>query len=101
MLTDALLINGIHVGETKIEKFLKEFNPNAQKARQYSAGRSLNPKVYKAYYFGYKIHYDQKEKLGIYEIVHLCSWDGYSGKIVGHTTMAKKPNIIIYIEIYK
>ena len=101
MLTGALLIKGIHVGETKIEKFLKEFNPNAQKARQYSAGRSLHPKVYKAYYFGYKIHYDQKEKLGIYEIVHLCSWDGYSGKIVGHTTMAKKPNIIIYIEIYK
>ena len=101
MLTGALLIKGIHVGETKIEKFLKEFNPNAQKARQYSAGRSLNPKVYKADYFGHKIHYDQNEKLGMYGIVHVCARDGYSGKIVGHATMAKKNNIIIYNEIYR
>ena len=100
MLTGALRSKGIHVGETKVGKILKEINPNAQKARQYSVGRSLNPKVYKADYFGHKIHYDQNKMLGMYGIVHVCTRDGYSGKIVGHATMAKKNNIIIYNEIY-
>ena len=65
MLSGALRCKGIHVGETKLGKSLKEINLNAQKARQYSAGRSLNPKVYKTDYFGHKIHYDQSEKLGM------------------------------------
>ena len=81
MLTGALRSKGIHVGETKVGKILKEINPNAQKARQYSVGRSLNPKVYKADYFGHKIHYDQNEKLGMYGIVHVCARDGCSVKI--------------------
>ena len=56
MLAGALRSKEIHVGETKVRKILREINPNAQKARQYSAARSLNPKVYKADYFGHKIH---------------------------------------------
>ena len=72
------------------EFLLKEINPNSQKAREYSAGRSLNPKVWKADYFGHKIHYDQNKKLGMYGVVHVCARDRYSGKIVGHATMAKK-----------
>ena len=101
MLTGTLRSKGILVGETKVGKILKEINPNAQKAREYSSGRSLNPKVYKADYFGHKIHYDQNEKLGMYGVVHVCARDGYSGKIVGHATMAKKSNIVIYNEIYR
>ena len=101
MLTGTLRSKGSLVGETKIGKILKEINPNAQKAREYSAGRSLNPKVYKADYFGHKIHYDQNEKLGMYGVVHVCARDGYSGKIVGHATMAKKNNIVIYNEIHR
>ena len=101
MLTSALRSKGILVGETKVGNILKEINPNAQKARQHSAGRSLNPKVYKADYFGPKIHYGQNEKLGMYGIVYVCARDGYSGKIIGHAKMAKKNNIIIYNEIYR
>ena len=101
MLTVTLRSKGILVGETKVGKILKEINPNAQKTREYSAGRSLNPKVYKVDYFGHKIHYDQNEKLGMYGEVHVCARDGYSGKIVGHATMAKKNNIVIYNEIYR
>ena len=101
MLTSALRSKGILVGEAKVGNILKEINPNAQKARQYLAGRSLNPKVYKADYFGPKIRYGQNEKLGMYGVVHACSRDGYSGKIVGHAKMAKKNNIIIYSGIYR
>ena len=100
MITGALWSIGIHADETKLGKILKEFNPNVQKARQYSAGRSHNPKVYKADYFGHKIHYNQNEKLAMYGIVHVGARDGYWGKIVGHATIAKKNSIIIYNEIY-
>ena len=73
MLTSALRSKGILVGETKVRNILKEINPNAQKAREYSAERSLNPKVYKADCFGYKINYDQNKKLELYGVVHVCA----------------------------
>ena len=81
---------GINVGETKIGKILGEINPEAQIKMQKVAGRSLNPKVYNAEYFGHKVHYDQNEKLGMFGVVHMCARDGFSGKIVGYATMARK-----------
>ena len=81
---------GINVGETKIGKILGEINPEAQRKRQKVAGRSLNPKVYNAEYFSHKICYDQIEKLGMFGVVHVCARDGFSGKIVGYATMARK-----------
>ena len=71
---------------------MNEINSNTQKARQYSAGISLNSKVYKSVYkttLKHKIRYDQNQKLGTYGVVHVCAWGGYSGKITGHATMAK------------
>ena len=76
-----------------------EIDPEAQRKRQNVAGRSLNPKVYNAEYFGHKIHYDQNEKLGMFGVVHVCARDGFSGKIVGHATMARKNNLVIYEEM--
>ena len=81
---------GINVGEKKIGKILGEINPEAQIKMQKVAGRSLNPKVYNAEYFGHKVHYDQNEKLGMFGVVHVCARDGFSGKIVGYATMARK-----------
>lgn len=80
---------------------MQEIKQNAQKARQYFAGRSLNPKIYKTDYFGHKIRYDQNDKLGMYGVVHACALDGYLGKIVDHATMTKKNDVIIYDEIYR
>ena len=70
MLHGVMKVKGINVGERKIGKILDEINPEAQKKRQNVAGRSLNPKVYNAEYFGHKIHYDQNEKLGMFGVVH-------------------------------
>ena len=70
MLTGALVSKGILVDERKVGKILKDINWNARKAREYSVGKRLNPKVYKADYFGHKIHYDQNDKLGMYKVVH-------------------------------
>ena len=101
MLTGALRSKGITIGETTVGKTLREVNPVAQKKREVTAGRSLNPKVYRADYFGQKVHYDQNEKLGMFGVVHVCARDGYSGMIIGYSTMPKKNNIAICDEVYK
>ena len=101
MLHGVMKAKGINVGETKIGKILGEISPEAQRKRKNVAGRSLNPKVYNAEYFDHKIHYDQNEKLGIFGVVHVCARDEFSGKIVGHATMARKSNLVIYEEIYR
>jgi len=94
MLTGVLRSRGLKIGENKVGNVLREINPTAHNTR-------LNPKIYKADYFGHKIHYDQNEKLAMYGVVHVCARDGYSGMIVGYATMSKKNNIVIYQEIYE
>ena len=101
MMHGVMKVKGINVGKTKIGKILGEINPEAQRKRQNVAGRSLNPKVYNAEYFSHKICYDQIEKLRMFGVVHVCARDGFSGKIVGHATMARKNNVLIYAEIYR
>ena len=83
----------INVGETKIGKLLGKINSEAQTKRQNVLSFSLNPKVYSDKYFGYKIHCDQNEKLGMFGFVHVCAWDGFSCKIVEHATMVKKTTL--------
>ena len=65
------------------------------------AGRSFNPKVYKADYFGHKLHVDQNEKLVMYGVTHVEDLDGYSRMIAGYTTMAIKNNLTIYEKMFR
>ena len=53
MIHEVMKAKGINVSETKFGKTLSEINPEAQRKRQNVAGRSLNPKVYNARYFGH------------------------------------------------
>ena len=101
MVTGMLRSEGINVGEVKVGKLLREINPTASTNRCQNAGRNLNPKTYKADYFGQKIHIDQNEKLVMYGVVHVCARDGYSGMIVGNATMPIKNNLTIYEKIFK
>ena len=73
--------------ETKIGKVFDEINLEAQRKSHNTASCSFNPKVYNAIYFAHKIYYDQNEKLGMFGVVHVCTLDGFSGKIVGQVTM--------------
>ena len=41
-----------------------------------------------------------EEKRKVVEVSECLCSNGYSGKTVGHATMAKKNNIVIYNEIY-
>ena len=76
-----------------------EVSPEAERKRRNVVRCSLNPKVYNAEYFGHKNHYGQSEKLGMFGDTHMCTRDGSPGKIVGHATMARNSNLVIYEEI--
>lgn len=50
---------------------------------------------------GHKLHLDQNEKLNMYGVTHILAIDGYSKKIVSHTTIPVKNNQTIYEEVYR
>ena len=90
---------GINIGEPKTGKTLCEINPEARRSNVGS--RSLNVKVYNAKYLVHKIHYDQNKKSGMFGVAHVCALDGFSSKIVGHATMARKNKLLIYEEVFR
>ena len=65
------------------------------------AGRPLNPKVYKADYFGHKLPVDHNEKLLVYGVTHVVACNGCSGRITGYTTMAIKNNLTIHEKMFR
>ena len=89
MLMGHLKSMGVSILERKFGNALK-ISPRTQTERCIQAGRSCNPKVYKADYFGLKLYVDQNEKLVMYSVTHVVVCDRYSGMITGYTTMAIK-----------
>ena len=55
-------------------------------------GGPFKHKVYKADYFGHKMHIDQNEKLVMCGVTHDVAREGYSGMITGCTTISIKKN---------
>ena len=55
MMTGLLRSKKIFINEKKIRKALKVVDPVAHQRRTTTAGRSINPRVYKADYFGHKV----------------------------------------------
>lgn len=100
-MAGVLRSKGIYVNEGKVGKSLKRLDPTSQRVREETAGRSLNPKCYKADYFGHKVHLDQNEKLVMFGVTHVMARDGFSGMIVAYSTMPVKNNLVIYDEVYK
>ena len=98
-MTGRLRSIGVSISERKVGNALKKICPSTQAERCMQAGRSFNPKVYKADYFGHKLHVDQNEKLVMYGVTHVVARDRYSGMITGYTTMAIKSNLTIYEKV--
>ena len=69
--------------------------------RERRTTQSLNPRPYRATYFGEKLHIDQNEKLVMFGVTHVCAIDGYSGKIVGFVSMPVKNNAEIYENLFR
>ena len=80
---------------------LSEIAPEYHTMRQRTAARAFNPTPYYAEYFGHKLHIDQNEKLVMYGATHVAAIDGFSGKVVGASTMPVKSNQLIYENIFR
>ena len=63
--------------------------------------RNLNPIPYSAEYYGHKVHLDQNEKIAMFRATHVIAVDGFSSRIVGHSTMPVKNNLTIYNDVYR
>lgn len=100
MMTGHLSSQGFLCSEKRVGASLKRVEPHHHAVRQSQAHRRTNPVPYIAHYFGEKLHIDQNEKLVMYGATHVCAIDGFSGKIVGFVTMARKNNILIYEYLY-
>ncbi|KAG5840954.1 hypothetical protein ANANG_G00194390 [Anguilla anguilla] len=50
---------------------------------------------------GHKVHMDQNEKLAMFGATHVLAVDGFSKKIVGHSTMPMKNNLYIYEDVFR
>ena len=83
MMTSRLRSMGVSIAERKVRNALQKICPSTQADRFMQAGRSFNPKVYKADYFEHKLHLDQSEKLVMYGVTHVVASDGYFGMITG------------------
>ncbi|XP_032365446.1 uncharacterized protein LOC116680976 [Etheostoma spectabile] len=50
---------------------------------------------------GHKVHLDQNEKLAMFGVTHVLAIDGFSKKVVGHSTMPIKNNLAIYEDVFR
>ena len=80
---------------------LAEIAPEYHTMRQRTAARAVSPTPYYAEYFGHKLHIDRNEKLVMYGATHVAAIDGFSGKVVGASTMPVKNNQLIYENIFR
>ncbi|XP_072564841.1 uncharacterized protein [Paramormyrops kingsleyae] len=100
MMTGYLSSKGIHASEGRVGQVLRSVQPQSHAARSQGA-RNLNPVPYNAEYMGHKIHLDQNEKLVMFGTTHVLAIDGFTSKIVSHSTMPIKNNILIYENVFR
>ncbi|XP_067292504.1 uncharacterized protein [Pseudorasbora parva] len=100
MMTGYLASQRVHASEVRVGQTLAQMHEPNHRARCQGA-RNLNPIPYEAEYVGHKLHMDQNEKLCMFGVTHVVAIDGYSKKIVGHSTMPIKNNLTIYEEVYR
>ena len=101
MLKGVLESKGIKVSEGRVAAALRRVAPLQYEQRRQDSVDKLNPSPYIALYFGHKLHLDQNEKLRMFGVTHVIAKDGYSGKIVGFSTMPVKNYLAIYESIYR
>ncbi|KAA0706776.1 hypothetical protein E1301_Tti019738 [Triplophysa tibetana] len=107
-------VSNLHLGASKssIRRFcdvhgigrkrVDNYNLELEVAKAVTEGsRNLNPVPYSAEYMGHKLHIDQNEKMVMFGVTHVVAVDGYSRKIVGHSTMPVKNNLTIYQNVYR
>lgn len=96
----ALTFLGINASQKRIAQCLQVVNPENHLRRATDTHRQMNPRKYRAPFFGYNLHLDQNEKLVDYGCVVVLSIDGHSGFLVSGCVMPVKNNMAIYDHVY-
>ena len=96
-----LASEGPKISENRVGKALHVVRPDYHNMRVTKATQNLNPRPYRAEYFGEKLHIDQNEKLVMFGVTHVCAIDGYSGKIVAFVSMLVKNTVQIYEHAFR
>ena len=91
-----LVVTSGVVSQRRVTKALLQVSPRAYQARARELVVKTKPVPYKAPCFGYKGHFDKKEKLAqSYGCTHVLFVDGWSRLIAGFTSMPVKNPILI------
>ena len=100
-MTGLLSSQGIRAAQSRVGRSLAIVHPTYHSHRVSASNVVRNPVPYRLDYFGEKIHIDQNEKCVMFGLTHVCAIDGYSGKVVGFTSMPIKNPIVIYEKMFR
>ena len=81
---------GFRVSQSRVSRSMQRVALVQHRFRQSNVHQLLNPPIYRANYYGDKLHLDQNEKCVMFGVTHVLAIDGYSRKIVGFITIPKK-----------
>ena len=98
MMHGLLSSRHLHVSQSRIGASLQRVSPYHYTSRRLNSGvrQIQNPSLYRAYFYGQKLHCDQNEKLAMYRVTHVIAVDGFSRKVVRCITIPVKNPIAIY-----
>ena len=86
---------GTAISQNPVGAALAKVHPGNHRKRQNKSEKQTNPILYRADYFGHKLHLDQNEKLVITYVVAI---NGHSCFVVAAST---SPINLIYYKIYR
>ena len=92
---------GTAIGQNSVGAALAKVYPGNHRKRQNKSEKQTNPILYRADYFGHKLHLDQNEKLVMYVVTPVVAIDGHNRFVVAASTSPIKNNILIYDQIYR
>ena len=93
--------HNIRLNKTRVGKALKAVAPINNQSCRSRISWAVNLIPYHVYYLGYKIHFDQNEKLIAHRAKHVAATDGHRRYIVGTCTMPIQNNMVIYKKLYR
>ena len=103
MMHGLLSSRNLHVSQSRVAASLQRVSPYHYTSRRLNSGvrQIQNPSLYRASFYGQKIHCDQNEKLAMYGATHVIAVDGFSRKVVRCVTIPVKNPIAIYDLLFR
>ena len=103
MMHGLLSSQDLHVSQSRVAASLQRVAPYHYTSRRLNSGvrQIQNPSLYRASFYGQKVHCDKNEKLAMYGATHVIAVDGFSRKVVRCITTLLKNPIVIYDLLFR